>query len=418
MRQNHGARTSKLSLPKSLNRLTGLLHPEWDLRLEPRGPARRSRGETGVVLAEERVSGRIAGGAPVESAVRCSYDHAHLDKPVLVGLCALSTFREARLTAPSARPGASLRGCDLQGVRLERPDLAELTTVGCSIADGVVEGGELGVLDLVDARHARLEGVRIAAARACDFTAATLKSCDLSGADLRGAVFRRAELRDCKLDGALVDGADFGGCAGLSSQTTATLVAGGARFRGAVLVALVGKVMPKAGLVQQHRVAWGLQLTGLTLGIGVAIGAAVVAIKPPPAAEVAAIPPALERAVTAEERSQTQHELARLEEAIAAAHAQMVDAGAVHAVWPTLRDVQENRFDGDGEGDGELMLTLVHGGLPKNHLTSSQGGVLPYCNEDPTQETLAGADTDWHYCELTGRVFASAGFTSEPTLNW
>jgi hypothetical protein len=27
-------------------------------------------------------------------------------------------------------------------------------------------------------------------------------------------------------------------------------------------------------------------------------------------------------------------------------------------------------------------------------------------------------DTDWHYCETSGRVFASAGYTDLPTLEW
>ena len=407
-----------MSLPKSSNRLTGLLHPEWHLRLGPSGATRRSRAEEGVELAEERGTGRIAGGVPVASAVRCAYDGAHLDKPVLVGLCALSTFRGARLTAPTAKPGASLRSCDLAGARVERPDLGELDVSGCSLADGVVEGGRLGRLDLVDARHARFQGVRIEQARACDFTAASFEGCDLSGADLRSSVFRRAELVDCKLDGALVDGADFGGCGGLNAKVRRDLIGRGALFRGAGMVTLVRRLMPSASPLKQHRVAWAVQWGAGTVGVLVMVGAAFLAMKPPPPPEVSAIPPALERVATAEERTQTQRELARMREAIAAAHDQMVTNGAEHAVWPTLRDLQENRYDADGEGEGELMNTLVHGGLPKNFLTASQGGVLPYCNEDPTQETLAGVDTDWHYCELNGRVFASAGFTAEPTLNW
>ena len=31
---------------------------------------------------------------------------------------------------------------------------------------------------------------------------------------------------------------------------------------------------------------------------------------------------------------------------------------------------------------------------------------------------LSGVDADWHYCELSGRVFASAGWSGEATLNW
>lgn len=407
-----------MSLPKSLNRLLGLLHPEWELRLGPHGAARRARGEAGVRLSEERVTGRVAGGTPVESAVRCSYDGAHLDKPVLVGLCALSTFREARLTAPTAQAGASLRGCDLRAVRVERADLGELSTVGSSLEDAVIEGGDLGELDLVDARHARLRAVRLRAARACDFTAASLEGCDLSSADLRGARFRRADLRNCKLEGALVDGADFGGCSGLDRATRRSLIERGARFRGASLVAIVRRLMPSAGPLKQHRVAFRVQVSAWVLAVGLALGASAMAMKPPPAPEVDPVPAALERAATAEERAQTKAELGVLRQAIQKAHDQMVANGAEHTVWPTLRDVQENRYDADGEREGEVMLSLVHGGLPKNLLTASQGGVLPYCNEKPTQETLQGVDTDWHYCELSGRVFASGGFTREPTLNW
>jgi len=35
----------------------------------------------------------------------------------------------------------------------------------------------------------------------------------------------------------------------------------------------------------------------------------------------------------------------------------------------------------------EVRAELVRGGLPKNYLTDAEGGVLPYCNDIPSQET-------------------------------
>ena len=81
-------------------------------------------------------------------------------------------------------------------------------------------------------------------------------------------------------------------------------------------------------------------------------------------------------------------------------------------------EFQQNHFDLDGDGPGEVMARLFEGNEPKNFLTDSEGGVLPYCNEEPNQETISGVDTDWHYCEQTGRVFAGAGFSGQATLNW
>ena len=407
-----------MSIPATTYRLLGFLHPEWDLRVGPgRGPTVKKRGTSGVCLAQERSTGRIAGGASLEEVIRCAYDGAHLDKPLLAGTCSLTSLRGARITAPKAEPGSRASSTDLTGAVIERAQLDALVSVGCSLAEARVDG-ELGELELCDVRHARLDKVRLRAARACDFTAASLVGCDLSGADLRGARFARAQLKDCDLTGALVDDADFAGATGLSADQKKALVAGGARLRGAAVVSLVRRLRPQGDPVQLHRLATFVQYGGAALGAALCLGAAVLAIRPPPAAETAVIPPALERSVTAEERAATQESLRRLREALANANATMTDNGAQQMLWPTEIDIQENRYDTDGEGPGEHFSVLVEGGLPKNHLTASQGGVLPYCNDEPNQETLSGVDTDWHYCDLTGRVFAGAGFTGEPTLNW
>ncbi|MCP4806460.1 MAG: pentapeptide repeat-containing protein [Proteobacteria bacterium] len=407
-----------MSIPSTTHRLLGWLHPEWDLRVGPgRGPVVRKRGEHGVTLAHEARSGRIAGGAPIQEAIRCGYDGAHIDKPLLVGTCSLTSLRGARLTAPQAQPGARATSTDLTGATIERAALGDLVAVSCSFSEAIIDG-ELGELELCDFRHARLTGVTLRSARACDFTAASLQGCKLAGADLRGARFARADLRDCDLAGANVQDADFAAATGLSGAQKKDLVARGARLRGAAVVALVRRFRPAGEPVQLHRLASVVQYGGAALAGVICLGAAALAVRPPPAPETSVIPPALERSVGADERAATQQSLRRLREALAQANATMMANGASQMMWPTEIDIQENRYDTDGEGPGEHFSVLVDGGLPKNHLTASQGGVLPYCNDVPTQETLQGVDTDWHYCDTSGRVFASAGFTEEPTLNW
>jgi hypothetical protein len=92
--------------------------------------------------------------------------------------------------------------------------------------------------------------------------------------------------------------------------------------------------------------------------------------------------------------------------------------GATNAQWPSLNELQENRYDLDGDGPSEVMQALLPQGLPDNLLTESRGGVLPYCEEPPSQAALQEVDADWHYCDINGRLFATAGFTKEATLNW
>ncbi len=369
-----------------------------------------------MLLSELRVEGKVSGGTPVESVVRCSYRGVELDKPLLVGLGSLCVFDGATLVEPAAGPGAQLRACRLREARFLRPRLAELHLIACDLLGASFEGGQLGALDLCDARHVRLKGLRLLRAQSSDLTGALLEGCDLSGADLRGACFRRAELRDCRLDGAQVEGAEFAGARGLTSEQKTTLIRGGARFRGAGMTRLASRFASDP--LQRERLAFALQIGAWVLALGVCGSAALMAVTPPTASEGVVLPAALERVATGDDREKTQQELRRLREGLGRAHEDMIRNGAQRVTWPSIVDIQENRYDLDGEGPRQDFGTLVAGGLPRNLLTSSNGGVLPYCNEQPDQNTLTGVDTDWHYCEDSGRVFASAGFTEEPTLNW
>lgn len=401
------------------HRLIGLLHPEWALRTEPRPMARRARrGAQGVCLSEERRGGEIIGGVPVQEATRCAYVAARIREPLLVGELTLCSLYGANIHHPEARAGARVVACDLDAAVLEAPRLAELCWTGCNLREAQIQLGELGRLTLCDLARARLHNTRVAALVACDLSGASLRGCDLRGADLRGSSFRRADLRGASLADALVDGADFTGARGLDAATREQLIRGGAALRGVWLLPTLRRVMPGAAPLTHHRIAGAASLALYAGGLGLGLGAAVLAMRPPEAPPTLALPPPLERSITAEDRQQTQRALASLREAIANAHAEMQRRGAVQHVWPTLTELQENRYDADGEGPAELWETLAHGGLPDNVLTESRGGVLPYCEDDPRQEALSGVDTDWYYCELTGRIFASGGFTSEATLNW
>ncbi|MCB9742023.1 MAG: hypothetical protein H6740_05455 [Alphaproteobacteria bacterium] len=192
----------------------------------------------------------------------------------------------------------------------------------------------------------------------------------------------------------------------------------GGRASGASLVAPLRALLPGADNLRLQRLAtgawWALALGGGAL----VLGASALALKPPPAPSAPPPPPPVARALSGEEVRAAQLALRSLRDALSRAHEEMQTRGAVNRSWPDLYEVQENRYDADGDGPSEIYLELVPGGLPDNVLTDSRGGVLPYCNEEPTQETISGVDTDWHYCERTGRVFASAGFTEQATLNW
>lgn len=399
------------------HRLLGLLHPEWTLRSGPRpGATHRARGAQGLVLREERRSGEIQGGAPVEEATRCAYDGARIREAQLVGVVQLSSFQGSELSAPRAGSGARVAASVFDRARIREPQLAELTWTGCNLRAIDVRSGTLGSLTLCDLLGARLVGVRVEALVACDLGGSVLQGCDLRGADLSGTSFRGAHLVHTQLEGARVAGADFTGARGLDAATREQLVRDGATVRGSALLPLVRRLSPGARPGVQQRLAAvlavALPLGALLLGLG----AAARTLVPPPADQPEPIAPT--RGVSAEDRQATQRALLQLREALDNAHARLQKSGATQHIWPTLVELQANRYDADGEGSAELWETLVHGGLPDNRLTSSRGGALAYCEDNPRQEALRGVDVDWYYCELTGRIFASAGFTEEATLNW
>ena len=375
----------------TLHRLTGLLLPGSPPGAD--GPVVRERGERGVRLSGERRRGRVAGGAPVEEAVRCGYDEARITGAKLVGLCALSSFRLAALESPEAGDGARVEGCDLEGVAVEGGRLDALEVHGCSLREADLRDTRVGAIDLCDAAGARLQRVRLGRAVASDFTGATVIDCDWSGADLRGSVFRRAVFKGGDLSGARVAGADFTG-ATLPAAARSALLARGAIIRP------TGRRMA----------------VGATGAILIA-AAALVALRPPPVSRPDAAPPGA-REVTGTERTRTQSSLVLVRENLKRANQIMVSNGASLQTWPTIVGFQNNRFDIDGDGPGVATETLFPQGLPDNYLTDVQGSVLPYCNDVPDQPTLSGVDADWHYCEITGRVFASAGWSGEATLNW
>ncbi len=378
-------------------RLTGLLHPGWSLRLgpSPGEPAKVSRGALGVRLSGERRRGHIAGGVPAEEVLRCTYDGARLEGPVLAGRCAFSTLRLAAITAPRASEGARLLACDLEGASIEGGALTELEVQGCSLRDATLRDTRIGALNLCDLSGAHLEAVRVERALGSDFEGATLLGCDLSGADLCGSSFRRAHLEGCTLAGARVLGVDFSGASGLDAGSRRALAAGGARVR-------VGLSPP--------RIAGALAATA-------ALVAGLLALIPPPV-PAPPTPTPSDRAATASERERTRESLAAVRAGLERAHERLLSSGAEGRTWPSIQEFSENRFDVDGDGPGETYDSLFPEGMPENYLTDVRGSVLPYCNEVPTQETLSGVDADWHYCELTGRVFASAGRSGEATLNW
>lgn len=401
-----------------LHRLMDLLTGPWAPRPGAgSGPSRVRRGDRGLVLSEQRVQGRVPPGPPVQEAARCSFDGSTLEGVELVGSCTLSSFCEAELRAPRAAPGSTLSGCRLDGATLLNPALEALEASGCSAREARIQGGALPGMSLCDLVGARLEGVRVRQALGCDLSLATLRGCDLREADLRGSRFRRAELGGTQLEGAQVQDADFTGARGLDAATRAALVAGGARLRGAGWLGLA-RALGAAAPQTLHRRAAALEALGLgalTLGLGAATWAA---LTPPPPPEAPPPPPALTRAPTAAERQQTQEALRTLREALVRARDLRAARGAQRAVWPTLVELQDNRFDVDGEGPSEVQEALVPAGLPDNPLTETRGGALMVCEERLDQAALSGVDTDWYYCELTGRLFAAAGASGEATLNW
>lgn len=400
----------------------GLLGYPWRFPLGPGMPgepaASRRRGHSGVRLAGVRDGGDLQGGTPVEEATRCDFDGATLRSPLLVGRCQLSTFRGATVDTPRCGPEGRLVACDLSAARVQGGNLERLQATGCAARGLQAHGLPVGRWELTDLLGARFEQVAVSGMVACDASAATFVRCDFAGADLSASRFRRATFEGCSFAGARVVGADFTGARGLDAAGRAALLAGGAVLRDLAWLRALARVLPGASPARLHTLVDVVR--GGLVAVALLLSAAMVrAAWTPPAPPASAGPPAaLVREPTPTELERTRANLKLLRESIAKAQAERVARGATERLWPTISEVQENAYDRDGDGPDGLLEVLVPGGFPDNYLTTSIGGVLPYCNEVPDQVTLAGVDTDWHYCEETGRVFASAGFTDLPTLAW
>lgn len=405
---------SKLSLLPW--RLAGLFHPEWALALGPIGAqVRQEAGEDGLEL-EGQVLARLGPFAPGEgriaSLTRSDLTSGAVEGPTIgrVERCLArgSSWKDARIE--------ELVLSDLEGARLEGVTIDRL--VGCCLREAELIDCTLHDLVMVDLAGARLQRVTLGRATTVDLGSARLEGCGLEGADLRGAVLARARFVGCAPDPARISGAVLTGARGLDAASRRALLVGGARFRAAGWFALLRRLLPSADTLRLERLALGLQLSVVAVGVLLCLGALVEVLRPRGVDPVPEPPPPLAREASPWEIQKTQEHLGKLRDALQAAHDTMVANGAQAVTWPSITDFQQNTYDVDGDGPGELRDPLVRGGMPDNLLTDSVGGVLPYCNDVPTQETIAGVDNDWHYCELSGRVYACAGYTELPTLDW
>jgi len=356
------------------------------MHIEMSSNGQRSRGDTGVRLVDETRSGLVEGGVPVEVVQRGCYDEARIRGARLVGRCELSTFRDSILESPIAEAGAHLIGCDMEGVLVEGGGLQTLSVESCSLREARVQGTSLGSLLLCDLRGARLEETSVDRLVSCRLEGATLIRCELG--DVSDSSFRGAKLVDCSVGTA--SGADFTGVRGLAADQVTVLRAQGAHYR---------RWIPRPVLAAGALLALG--------GIWISTAPGIEPVQDP----IGLVP-------TQDQREASIGALNRLRERIAHSHDTMVKSGAVNRTWPTIRDLQQNRYDMDGDGPQESWDLLSTEGLPKNLLTRSDGGVIPFCKEEPVQTDLTGVDTDWYYCELNGRLLAAAGFSGEATLNW
>ena len=397
-------------------RLAGLFHPEWALRLGTAGAVeKRELGEDGLVLEGQRLS-RLGPFEPDQGRV-ASLLRSDLTSGAVQGV--ELGMVERCLARGSAWRDTTIQRivlCDLEGARLEGVKIDQ--AVGCSLREAELRDCELRSAVMVELGGAHLHRVRLGQATTVDLSGARLEACPLEGVDLRGAVLRRARFVDCAPDPSLVAGADLCGARGLDAGQRKALLAGGARFRAAGWYLVLRRLLPGADALRIERVALGLQVGVVFAGLLLCAAAMVEVLRPRGVEPVPEPPPPLPREASAWEIQKTQEHLAALREGIQASHTMMVANGAVASPWPSITDFQQNTFDIDGDGPGEIREPMVQGGLPDNLLTDSVGGVLPYCNDVPTQETIQGVDTDWHYCETSGRVYASAGYTDLPTLEW
>lgn len=303
--------------------------------------------------------------------------------------------------------------------------------VGVSCREATFEDCDLDGAEILmcDAFATRLHDVHAAGAvfRAVDLSYASFDNVDFSGADLRGCRFARGTWHRVTLQGTRVEGADFRGVRGLPRDLRLDLWQRGALVWSGWTERAAWHILPRLfpGWSPEtlDRASRALTvavrtLVAVLLALSLALGMRTGCLSPPPHDTDTAFPEGAawrKRTATQEEIEKTKENLKRLRAAIARAYQTTAKYGI--ARYPTGAELAGNRYDKDGDGPGTETVELVPGGLPKNFLTDGEG-VAPYCNEVPTQDTLSGDDTDWHYCEATGRVFACGGYTDLPTIEW
>jgi hypothetical protein len=274
----------------------------------------------------------------------------------------------------------------MEGAQVEHGVLQALALENCRLMEARIQNTQIGTLLRCDLRRSHLEDCSVKRLDSCRMDRSTLVRCNLG--DVSRSSFRGARLQDCTISAA--KGADFRGARGLTPEMTEQLKTLGARC---------GRKAPTSLLV------------GLAVPALVGFWFATAPPEEQPEETMGLVP-------TQEMRTTSQSALVQLRERLAHAHHTMVETGAINRTWPTIRDLQQNRYDMDGDGPGESWDLIATTGLPQNHLTRSQGGAVLFCKEDPVQEDLSGVDTDWYYCELNGRLLAAAGGSGEATLNW
>ena len=360
----------------------------------------------------------------------------HLYHPMMEGASlARVDLSEATFHGGNLRK-LSLEGCTLTDVHLSLVDAEGLTARDCDLSRSQWSGvalreGRLTAVDLaevhlslcdlfgthledVDAHGATFSGV--------DLSWCSLLRVNLRGADLRGCNLSYADLREVDLSGALLQDTNLCGARGLTDDQVEYARAAGAHLHADALEGLLERGFRRWG--------WNLEVaarraryTSLILQAAVIIsifGLTALIFYQRAGREEVAIPsmsthPGELREPSAAEIAQTKEGLAQLRLAITTAYEVMGRYGT--ARYPRLEEVLANEYDRDGIGPGTEKVPLVEDGLPANLLTSGEG-ILPYCNSEARQETLSGDDSDWHYCEDTGRIYACGGFTPLPTLTW
>jgi uncharacterized protein YjbI with pentapeptide repeats len=309
-----------------------------------------------------------------------------------------------------------VRVCDLRGANLVDVDVED--AVGWLLDDASVTRGVLRHVLLASMRRARLTDVRLEQARDADLGDTILQGCDLSGADLRGASLRGARFRSTELLGARVADADFRGVRGLDRASRTRLLYQGARFGAIAWNDLLRRLAPRADLLVLHRTASLLGALSWLLALLVLVTTSVSVWRQ--ASVLPGTTPSLSgfRQASPAEVEMAREELTRFREALRGARDAVMAMGGPPDSWPSFKDVRQNRYDVDGRSQGEVRAELLRGGLPENPLSEATGVVVLDCADEPTQEGLARPDTDWHYCDMNGRLLASAGRTGMPTLHW